>query len=323
MKPDVARSRYPGCKVSEGRRAGCLKGGCFGLLGCAGLCVLSALVVLALRAAMGVPEARPSSERLERALPSLPPEREALGTPLPASAGRVVLAMGIGELEIEAGPPGEPIRVEADYDASQFELVDEFDPGSGDGWEYRVGLDRAVAWFRQRLDDEHIRVRIVLPRGVPFALEGQVGIGESRLELGGLWLTDVDLDFATGGHRVGFGEPLPEPLGRLRLRGKVGEMTVERVGNASPRECRITQRIGDVRVDLQGSWRQDSDVAVGLRLGGLEVALPREGVRVVTKAHGPFLGERDIPAPAGPPSAGPWTLRLSTANGIGEVRIRD
>ena len=141
-------------------------------------------------------------------------------------------------------------------------------------------FDRKVSWIRQLLqkDPGDNRIRITIPPDVPIALEGSVGLGESELELGGLALTQVDLDMGFGDHYIGFDEPTPFPMQSFRVAASVGEMRIDRLGNASPGSVWVSHRIGELVLDLRGEWRGDSEISARCGIGECAVNLPRDVV---------------------------------------------
>ena len=167
------------------------------------------------------------------------------------------------------------------------------------------------------------RVRISLPRGLPFRLEGNVRSGVSRWELGGLWLVGSDLRIGTGEHRLVFSEPAPEPMGSFRLEARMGDFGVGRLGNASPSEVTIHGGMGEMSLDLRGEWRNDAEVVGRWRMGAFDVRVP-PGVKIDADNATVFLGAADLSRLrrlADPEEEAP-TLRLDLAGSMGEVVVR-
>src|SRR5581483_3762169 len=137
------------------------------------------------------------------------------------------------------------------WDANSCRLTESFRP-TGDGWSYDLTLGargmRIPALHNGSTFSNHVRV--FLPAGVPLELGGKLAMGQSDLALGGLALRSVDLELAMGEHRLSFAEPTSAPLDLLRLRGGMGELTVLRTGNASPRRVEVQHRMGDLTLDL-------------------------------------------------------------------------
>jgi hypothetical protein len=330
---------------------GCAKGGC---IGCAA--VVAAVVVVPLllvaTARLTEREPEPRREELTRQLPPLPgtaagggaeggaagagePPAEAppagvplgaVGAEVPALAAgaapvRIVLELSKGSFEVEPGPPGSELRVEADYDAAAYRLEQRYDP---DHREYELRFD-SKGMLRVHFGGRHevqSRVRLIIPRGYPVALAGHIKMGESTLDLGGLTLTEADLDLGMGSHRVDFSSPLAAPAARLSFDGSMGEMEIEHLGNASPAQVYVHHSFGSLRVDLSGRWRNDSTLDVTCGFGECAIEAPEDANLAVERAR-VRLGDKTVegldrlrPARPGVP-----TLHLSVESTAGELRI--
>ena len=331
------------------KKAGCLKTGCLGCLGLGAILIGVVGLMLLTAVIQGPPEKNPERANLSRALPGPPDARDLPDVPLETVApggtvlaegsgegasrvaarpGRILLDLTMGEFEIVPGPAGQPIRVEADYDSGAYELTESFDPGGEAGWTYELSFGSRVSLFRQMLggsNPEQNRIKLIIPRDVPVAVSGRVGIGVSRIELGGLWLTDLALNIGIGEHRVSFKEPTREPVEEVFLRASIGEFALRGLGNASPRHATVTQSLGESRFDLRGRWVRDASVTLKCGIGECSVRLPRGGVNVQVDRATLMIGEsntadlgRREPAPEGAP-----TVTLNMSQTIGELNIRD
>jgi hypothetical protein len=309
-----------------------LKTGCFSCLGVIAVSVLVLVVIAVVALVLGPPERKVERPEVTRELP-VAPRREA-GRPEPGpdapteawagEPGRVVLDVSMGRFEVVAGEPGDPIRVEGSYDSGSYELTESLEREGETGWVYRLTFGRKVSWIRELFSDHtgDNLVRLVIPREAPIVLEGKIGIGESELELGGLWLIRTDLDLGVGEHHIEFDEPSPLPMERFRVGGSVGEIRILRLGNASPRSVWVSSRIGAVDLDLRGRWQNDSEVVARGGIGEFVVRIPDDVSVVVDKAN-VRLGDTNLSALHGLPPAGEGvaTLSLEITGGIGELRI--
>jgi hypothetical protein len=227
--------------------------------------------------------------------------------PVPLRPGTIRIEVRLIRFEIVPGPAGDPIRLEGRYDDAQNELEESF-TDDGDGWTYEVRYGSQSGWHAlipRKLDNSYLR--LIVPRDLAARVEGQIGIGESELELGGLALTSVALETGTGEHRIRFSEPLAAPIERLEIDGSIGQLEVIGVGNASPEWTTIDHEIGEMVVDLDGAWSRDGHVALTGGIGDCRVSLPR-GVRVTADQNAVSIGEvnqtvlRELPAaPDGAP----------------------
>ena len=320
-------------------KRGCFKVGCFGCLGTAGVVLLVVLVLFGLGLATGGGETRIEPLDSSHDLPPVEPPKlppMVLGDPeeeqpLPMidheidvdEPGRIVLDLHKGSFEVRPGPPGSRLRLEGQYDDGKFELEESYSTYGEKGWTYKVSFDQRGFGIRPLIQTDGLenRIKLIIPRDMPIVLEGMVGIGESELELGGLWLLEVDLDMGIGEHRLSFSEPLPVPMGKMRLDTSIGVIDVDELGNASPRETWIKHSVGETAVDLRGAWRRDAEVSISCGIGECDVRAPRDAK--LDLAHvGVAIGESGAPRRREPPPADAPTVRLSVSGTIGEVRVR-
>jgi hypothetical protein len=327
-------------RETAGRRRGCFKYGCFGCLGATGLFIVVIGAIAVLTLVLGPPDQEFVRPDIERTIPVSPapslesiiaddpgrrfPAELAPPPPLRPAQGRLVLDLLGANFEILPGEAGDPFRIEGEYNAGGFELLEEFQPQDEGPWTYRIKFGRSVSRLRMLFGDQHEknRIRIIVPRGLPIILEGRLSTGFSRIELGGLWLTEVDLKAGLGEHEIRFSKPTPRPLQRFELEAKMGEFEVGELGNASPAAVTVNGTMGELRLDLHGAWKHDAEIRTRWRMGECVVRVP-EGVAVETGGTGVSLGATDYAALRGlpPPPEGAPKLKLNLGGSMGEVRI--
>ena len=148
--------------MAEGRGRGCLKFGCFG---CAALVLIPLVLVVALaginwlmREPAGQVEETfshpeepvlvdPGAARRSAEEPARDPVPEgALGAPPRGGEGEIVFDVAYAELQVVPGTPGEPLRVEADYDRSKFRVRESHEERDDGSWTYHLefGLERSL-----------------------------------------------------------------------------------------------------------------------------------------------------------------------------------
>lgn len=315
-----------------------LQRGCFGCLGLLTLGTVVIGVLLVLPLMVDQPEPEPVSREWTPPLPPTPPAPVPPDGPAPGDSGgpesvvlpdepppgeglRVDLDLSTGSFVLLPGEPGQPLRVEADYDAGSFELEEGYDEASNT-YRIRFGTQRGWLSFLGRTVEGDNEVRIYLPPDQPLALTGEIGIGETDIEIGGLWITSVDLDLGVGDHTLSVDRPTLHPVSEVRIDASVGEVVLRNLGNASPARVRLDQGIGEMRADLRGAWRRDSEIQVEVGIGDCRVRVP-DDVEIKVVRSGVNIGEshlrglrRETPPPPGAPVL---TLRLDTD--IGSLRV--
>lgn len=239
----------------------------------------------------------------------------------PEPPGKVLLSLSSAAVTVMAGPANEPIRVESNFDPDVFRLEQSYQEDEAGGWVYSLDFHEKSLfhvsvvgiWVGKRAPE----LRIVLPRDHPIALEARMTGGFFIIDLAGLALTTVDLELSRGVIDLDVSEPLPAPLERMSVKGRMGAMRLLSLGNASPGALRVQHGVGFAQVDLRGSWLNDADVEFLVAFGNGELRLPRD-VRIEGLDSGvrPLGGAADeeIPKP---------TLRITTHFDAGDIRVED
>lgn len=325
---------------------GCFKKGCLGCLGLLALAAVALLAILGLAALRGRDIPLLQSEALSQDLPPLLPaaappaeapagggsppagvSREALaGRELPSPLGspepvRLALSLSKGEFSLEPGPPGQPIRVEAEFDHDHFELTQHYD---AEERRYDVRFDARGGWLGMiGVREAKNRVRVIVPRDYPFLLDARISMGQSRLEAGGLWLTEARLRLGMGDHAIAFSSPLRQALDRLEIDGSMGQLTVDGVGNASPARARFGLSMGELRLDLAGRWLADATIDISCGMGQCDVRTPDDVALAIERASVAVgaSSTRGALENRNPPPGAP-KLTINATGGMGEVNIR-
>ncbi len=309
-------------------KGGCRTGFKFGCLGC--LALLFLLIVIT-AIVFGVAWNQVRNEEVKtKELTKVLTAPEAAGVEggdleVPAEfvvsepAGSVVLDLRNTVFEIRPAQPGEPLKVEAKFDINNYGLAENFEEGSAEeGWTYEVTFRRtaksyALTALKELLGGTKPKVKIFLPSDVLYDLDVDIMQGGADVELGGLWLSNVDLRFLQGGGAVEFSEPLQHPADSLAIEFSQGGGAIEGVGNASPNTVEISFNMGGGSIDLHGPWQRDAEITIDQSMGGVSVQLPRN---VVVRGIGRF--DTEEPAEGGEEVP---VLRFSTSSHFGELEF--
>lgn len=244
---------------------------------------------------------------------------------------RVEVELEDGEFEVRPGPPGSGVTVDGTYIRAHYELIEEHTPaGAPGGPATRIRLRPAHPWFVRlaggALADGHPHnaLTVTIPPDVPVALTLRLRAGESWTDLGGLMLTELDAELVMGEHRLGFDEPLAARPRRVFVEGGMGEIRIERLGNARASEIGLTSRMGSFTADLGGAWSPDTvaDLTAENVMGELRIHVP-DAVRVAPDSEtSAVVGERGRILPGTGVGGEGAHVRLRLSNKMGETRVR-
>ena len=245
---------------------------------------------------------------------------------------RVEIELEEGEFEVRSGPPGTGVQVDGAYAKAYYELTEEHVPSGEPGGPATVIRLRPAHSFLVRLigsafgghDNAHNALTVTIPREVPIDLRLRLRTGETRTDLGGLILTDLDAELTMGEHRLDFSEPLAGRPHRIRVAGGMGEIRLERFGNAGPRELDVEGRMGSLTVDLGGDWPLGAvaDVRLDGAMGEFRLDVPNT-VRIAPDSNvSNVLGATSQPPAGSDPGPEAPLVRLHLTNAMGETRVR-
>jgi hypothetical protein len=323
-------------KLSGWQKAGVFAGiGCFSIVA---VIVLGVVIAVFWARATLAEHGDPNPTRNERTIALGEPVVEApdrAGTPGAAAKGaatggeplRLTLDLEEGIFIIRPGPPAAQVKVEGTYAEGLFELTESHAAAQG-----RTTIrfrSKAPAWARMLGGMEsggpggRPTVTVLIPAGVPIDLSLRVSLGESRIDLGGLTLRELGLDLSMGNHEVDFREPVVDVLRRVRLEARMGNISVDNLGNARAQTIDTSGSMGNLTVDLAGAWQPGAgaDLSFTHSMGELTLNVPRQ-VRLETNVSSSMGQVNKDPAgaaEAAAPDAPVVRLRMSTSMGEGRV----
>ncbi|MYD86024.1 MAG: hypothetical protein F4018_09470 [Acidobacteria bacterium] len=257
---------------------------------------------------------------------------QAAGEGSPGQPLRVEIELEEGEFEVRPGPPGAGVQVDGSYAKGYYELIEDHTPAGEPGGPATTIRLRPAHPFFVRLfagaiggyDNVHNALTVTIPPDVPIALTLRLRAGESRTDLGGLTLTELDAELVMGEHRLDFSEPLEGVPSRVHVEGGMGEIRVERLGNARAREIEMSGRMGSMIADLGGDWPrgQAADLTIENTMGEFRLNVPNT-VRIAPDSNAAnVLGAVSRFPTEAEASAEAPLLRLHMSNSMGETRVR-
>lgn len=278
--------------------------------------------------------------RVERTIPLSAPTAEAPdpsvkpGTSKPAESAnggplRLALDLQEGTFVIKPGPPGSRVQVDGEFSEALYELTERTDADGGSPRTTIRFRSKAPMWARMLAgvgndNADRPRLTVSVPAGVPMDLSLNVSMGESRIDLGGLTLSDLGLDLSMGNHEVDFKEPVVDGMQKLRLNARMGNIKVENLGNARAKSIDTSGSMGNVTADLGGDWKPGSEAEISFTqsMGEVRVNVPNS-VRLEADVRDADGKTRTVPVDndqTTDPKAPLLKVRVSASMGEGRVR---
>lgn len=198
----------------------------------------------------------------------------------------VELNHAAGTLHVE--PAEGPVLYAMDlrYDADVFDPIAAFD-----GHTLSLGVEGRGREIRLKKDGQAADMKVSLSTRVPLGLSLEFGAGRAEVDLGGLRLTDLDIQTGASETHLDVSRPNPELLERAHIAVGAAQFEARRIGNLNARRLSVEAGVGEVTLDLSGALERDLDIEVEMGLGALELRIPRGvGVKLVKES---FLTDLD------------------------------
>ena len=185
-----------------------------------------------------------------------------------------------GALRLAAGRPAELYRMDVLYDGNRYVPVSDYDAARGG---VALGLHASGEGGLRVVSKGQLRQTAAVtfsPRS-DLSLDVTLGAVDGDLELGGLRLTDLDLQAGASRATVRFSQPNATRCRAATLSAGAAELSVLGLGNSRCDRIAFEGGVGRVTLDFGGSWTSSSTVEVKMALGEVTLRLPRRiGVRI-------------------------------------------
>ncbi len=198
------------------------------------------------------------------------------------------------DFRIRPNPDSKQIIVEVNYNPEKMDVDADFNPSNNHLY-VSVDIEKWSKGFNS--DEDSGECTVFFPLGIPIELNSSCKAGEINFELGGLSLENVDLRLAAGTVKVRFRKPNPIQMEDLSIDGKIGELDLEKLGNAGFQSAEISAGIGELSIDLSGSKRINfsQDVTVAVKIGEINLTIPENRPIKLRISKFLFLSQSDIP----------------------------
>jgi|SRR5688572_3150299 len=189
-----------------------------------------------------------------------------------------------GNFDIKPGEPNGRVQVEGRFSEALYELTQQTETQNGRPRTTIRFRSKAPAWARMLAgigngngNGDRPELTLLIPPGVPIDLSLNVSMAESRIDLGGLTLSDLGLDLSMGNHEVDFRQPVVDGITNLRLNTRMGRVSVENLGNARAKSVDASGSMGNLTADLGGDWKPGSEAELSFTysMGEVRVRVPK------------------------------------------------
>lgn len=247
-----------------------------------------------------------------------------------AATGPMQLSVELqeGTFTIKPGEPNGRVQVEGRFSEALYELTQRTETENGKPRTTIRFRSKAPAWARflagiGNNDDNRPELTLLIPPAVPIDLSLNVSMGESKIDLGGLTLSELGLDLSMGNHEVNFRQPVVDGVKNLRLSASMGNVTVENLGNARAKSVDASGSMGNLTANLDGAWQpgSESELSFSQSMGEVRVNVPTK-VKLHADVRDSEGKTRSVPADEDEtkdPKAPVVKVRVSAS--MGEARV--
>lgn len=190
------------------------------------------------------------------------------------------LRFAVGACRLLVKPGSGPGWVSGAYDdpsnAIPLRIVQDGDPGS-------TRITQAFSWPEVWARPQYPPTfDLALGKDRPFALSLDMGAGEGIVDLGGLPLTQLTVNFGAGKQTIDFSAPNPQAMERVRVAAGAASLELVRLANANVAEVSIEGGAAAYVFDFGGQLRRNMAFKVTAGMSSVEIHIPSGTAAQVT-----------------------------------------
>lgn len=191
---------------------------------------------------------------------------------------KLTIQFAAGELKLGSDSETELMRGEFVYNVAELAPQINYDVQNQTGKLDIRHRDSKIKRFDRQVRNEW---DIRLTNEIPFDLNVNVGTGTGELALGGLRLTNLNIEAGTADVQVSFEQPNPAELAVMNVRGGTARLEFIKLGNANLDKLVFDGGVGTYEFDLSGDWQRSATVQIKSGVSHIVLRLPRDiGVRL-------------------------------------------
>jgi hypothetical protein len=189
----------------------------------------------------------------------------------------VDIEFGAGEIDIIGEDMADAARYDIYYTPRQVTWEEDYSMKDSTG--YLVLASKQL--HRSGNDNVDNEWRLVLCNRYPLELQMEIGACEADIDLGGIPLTDLDMDMGAASARIDFSKPNPQRLRDLTIDVGASSCKFTNLGNANVERMVFQCGAADCELDFRGEFHGETQLDVDVGVGSAEIILPRGiGIRV-------------------------------------------
>lgn len=175
-----------------------------------------------------------------------------------------------GEFSFLEEPPRIEYRTEGDEGKLRLHFGESVNQ-KGNGNSKDIDFDEFKDWV----------CRLAFTDRVPLSLDFELEIAKADWDLGGFQISELEIASAVSDLRIDFSKPNPIRMEDMDIESGVGEMTLQRIGNANLESLDFEGGLGEYTFYFDGKMTGNMSADLEIGMGQLTVYLPRDiGVRI-------------------------------------------
>lgn len=177
-------------------------------------------------------------------------------------------------------------RAEVTYNPDRLEVFADYRRRGERGY-LEVGSD---LFSKFQIEAEDNRWDIELSRSYKTDLKLELGLCDAFIDLGGIPLSDLNLDIGVAEGKLTFSSPNPTELDNISIEAGAAEFEISKLLNANFRTLKFDGGVGDFRLDFTGELHSRAQAEISIGLGSAVIYLPRD-LPVRIEAEDNFLSK--------------------------------
>lgn len=108
----------------------------------------------------------------------------------------------------------------------------------------------------------------------PISIKLDMGACETKMDLGGLPLTEFNLCFGAASGYIEFSKPNPERLRNISIDAGACDLEINKIGNANFDLFEFDGGVGSFDLDFRGAYKEEAEINIEIGMGSLDLILP-------------------------------------------------